>query len=120
MKSILPHHAPGFASAQGIATNLLLSNESVTFIRAVLNPGQRLRKPTVLTELYFYVLKGIGVMEIGDERLPLSEGMLVQSPTRFPQTVCNEGSESLELLACFPSPGYRAHMEADEIERERP
>lgn len=120
MKSIHPDYAPGFAAAQGIATDLLLSNESVTFIHAALKPGQRLFKPTVLSELYFYVLKGGGVMEIGDERLPLSEGMLVQSPTRFPQTVCNDGSEPLELLACFPSPGHRAHTEADEIERERP
>jgi len=118
MKPLHPDHAPDFARAQGIEANLLLSNEFATFIRATLKPGQRLFKPTVLSDLYFYVLEGCGVLEIGEERQPLCEGMLVQSPTRFPQSIQNNNDKSLKLLACFPSPGRRAYFDDSETERQ--
>ena len=92
--------------------------EERCYIRELLNsketPGLSIAQARVLpgittvlhalagTEVY-YILSGEGVAEVGEERQPVSAGMLVHISPEKPQRIHNSGKEDLVFLAiCSP------------------
>lgn len=63
-----------------------------------LKPGEALRKHITPVDVFFYVLEGTGVVEIGDERQVVSKDMLVESPARIPHTWSNESVSVFRVL----------------------
>ena len=48
--------------------------------------------------MFFYVLDGEGVVEIGDEKETVKKDSLVDSPAKKPHTWYNEGENDLRIL----------------------
>jgi quercetin dioxygenase-like cupin family protein len=63
-----------------------------------LKPGEALKKHITPVDVFFYVLEGIGQVEIGDEKQRVSKDMLVESPARIPHTWSNESEEIFRVL----------------------
>jgi mannose-6-phosphate isomerase-like protein (cupin superfamily) len=63
-----------------------------------LSPGEALKKHITPVDVFFYVLEGKGVVEIGDERKTVGKDMLVESPARIPHRWMNEGGEVFRVL----------------------
>jgi mannose-6-phosphate isomerase-like protein (cupin superfamily) len=92
--------------------------EERCYIRELLNseqtPGLSIAQarvlPSVTTVLHalkgtevYYILSGEGVAEVGEERHPVSAGMLVHISPGKPQRIHNSGKEDLIFLAiCSP------------------
>jgi len=49
-------------------------------------------------DVFFYVLAGRGIVEIGDEREEVSTDMLVVSPARIPHRLLNESEAVFRFL----------------------
>ncbi len=49
-----------------------------------LKPGEALKRHITPVDVFFYVLEGTGVVEIGDERSVIDRDMLAESPARIP------------------------------------
>jgi mannose-6-phosphate isomerase-like protein (cupin superfamily) len=49
-------------------------------------------------DVFFYVLDGEGVVEIGDERKTVGRDVLVESPARIPHRWINEGNAVFRVL----------------------
>ena len=72
----------------------------------VLNPGESLKKHTTPVDVFFYVLEGEGIFEIGNEKQIVNKDMLVDSPKNIPHCLYNEGKEIFRVLVVkTPKPG---------------
>jgi mannose-6-phosphate isomerase-like protein (cupin superfamily) len=63
-----------------------------------LQPGESLKKHMTPVDVFFYVLEGIGVIEIGDEKKTVGKDMLVESPARIPHKWTNESNAVFRVL----------------------
>lgn len=63
-----------------------------------LKPGEELKKHITPVDVFFYVLEGTGIVEIGDEKQSVSKDMLVESPARIPHKWTNESGALFRVL----------------------
>ncbi|MDD1658739.1 MAG: cupin domain-containing protein [Methanomicrobiales archaeon] len=63
-----------------------------------LQPGESLKRHMTPVDVFFYVLEGEGIVEIGDERKAVREDMLVESPARVPHRWINESRAVFRVL----------------------
>lgn len=63
-----------------------------------LNPGEALKKHITPVDVFFYVLEGTGIVEIGDEKQTVRKDMLVESPARIPHMWSNESNVLFRVL----------------------
>jgi len=76
-----------------------------------LKPGEALRKHITPVDVFFYVLEGTGIVEIGNEKQTVGKDMLVESPARIPHTWSNEsGSVFRVLVVKVPKPAEETKL----------
>jgi quercetin dioxygenase-like cupin family protein len=63
-----------------------------------LQPGEALKKHITPVDVFFYVLEGTGVIEIGSEKQVVGKDMLVESPARIPHRWTNESNAVFRVL----------------------
>jgi mannose-6-phosphate isomerase-like protein (cupin superfamily) len=63
-----------------------------------LQPGEALKKHMTPVDVFFYVLEGTGIVEIGDEKKTIGKDMLVESPARIPHRWINESNAVFRVL----------------------
>lgn len=63
-----------------------------------LQPGESLKKHITPVDVFFYVLEGTGIVEIGEERAEVSKDILVESPARIPHRWINQSTEIFRVL----------------------
>jgi quercetin dioxygenase-like cupin family protein len=63
-----------------------------------LQPGESLKKHITPVDVFFYVLEGTGIVEIGDEKQTVTKDMLVESPARIPHRWTNESTSVFRVL----------------------
>ncbi|WP_218188130.1 cupin domain-containing protein [Desulfosarcina cetonica] len=49
-------------------------------------------------DVFFYVLEGTGIVEIGSEKQAVSEDTLISSPAKIPHCWYNESQSTLRFL----------------------
>ena len=63
-----------------------------------LQPGEALKKHMTPVDVFFYVLEGTGIVEIGDEKKAIGKDTLVESPARIPHRWINESNAVFRVL----------------------
>jgi quercetin dioxygenase-like cupin family protein len=63
-----------------------------------LQPGESLKKHMTPVDVFFYVLEGTGIVEIGIERVTVLQDQLVESPARIPHRWINESKAVFRVL----------------------
>ena len=63
-----------------------------------LKPGEALKKHITPVDVFFYVLEGFGIVEIGDEKQTVGKDMLVESPAKIPHRWSNVSNEVFRVL----------------------
>lgn len=63
-----------------------------------LQPGEALKKHITPVDVFFYVLEGTGVVEVGDEKMTVGKDMLVDSPAKIPHRWTNESNGVFRVL----------------------
>lgn len=76
----------------------LHKNDHVMATLIVLQPGESLRRHATPVDVFFYILEGTGIVEIGDERQEVTADMLVDSPARIPHRLVNESDDVFRFL----------------------
>ena len=77
---------------------MLYDTEYAQVVHIELKPGEALKKHITLTDVFFYVLEGKGVVEIGDEQQEVSRDMLIESPASLPHRLLNPGNGIFRVL----------------------
>ena len=84
-----PHHVD--------ARKIYESPHAIAVVITLL-PGESLKKHATPVDVFFYVLEGTGIVEIGDERNIVGKDMLVESPARIPHRWLNESKSVFRVL----------------------
>ena len=84
-----PHH---------IDARKIYDSPHATAVVITLKPGEALKKHLTPVDVFFYVLEGTGVVEIGNEKQTVGKDMLVESPARIPHRWMNESASDFRVL----------------------
>ena len=98
MKTITPATAEKRKTPHGVDARELYSNEHALVVHLELQPGEKLIKHITPVDVYFYVLEGEGIIEIGDEKKVVTKDTLIDSPKDIPHCWYNESDSVLRVL----------------------
>lgn len=76
----------------------LYDTENAVTVHITLQPGESLKKHITPVDVFFYVLEGKGIVEIGEEKNEVEKDTLIDSPARIPHCWYNESTETLRFL----------------------
>ena len=98
MKTISYKEIETTKNPHGVEAKKIHENENVQVVHMLLKPGESLKKHTTAVDVFFYVLEGEGIVEIGDEKQTVCKDMLIDSPKNIPHCLYNEGSVNFRVL----------------------
>jgi mannose-6-phosphate isomerase-like protein (cupin superfamily) len=97
----------------GIEARKIHDTDHVQVVHMLLKPGEQLKKHTTAVDVFFYVLEGIGIVEIGDEKQEVVKDMLVDSPKNIPHCLHNESNDIFRVLVVkTPKPDEQQNRQA--------
>ena len=76
----------------------LYDSEHAQAIHITLEPGESLKKHVTPVDVFFYVLEGTGVVEIGEEKKEAGPDTLINSPARIPHCWYNQSEQVFRVL----------------------
>lgn len=98
MKTIHIQDAQTSPNPHGVETKKLYDTEHALAVHILLKPGESLRRHITPVDVFFYVLEGTGIVEIGDEKKEITADTLIESPAKIPHCWYNEGKNDLRVL----------------------
>lgn len=99
----------------GVDARKIHGNEHTQVVHMHLHPGQQLIKHTTAVDVFFYVLEGEGIVEIGDEKHSVSKDMLIDSPRNIAHCLYNNSDADFRVLVVkTPSPTAAQNKQAIE------
>ena len=98
MKTIHIRQAKTSPNPHGIETRKLYDTEHALVVHILLKPGESLRRHITPVDVFFYVLEGTGIVEIGDEKKEITANTLIESPAKIPHCWYNESKNDLRVL----------------------
>ena len=82
----------------GVDARKIYDTEHAQAVVITLKPGERLKRHITPVDVFFYVLEGRGVVEIGDEKQEVGADTLIESPADIPHCWYNESDGILRVL----------------------
>jgi len=82
----------------GVSARPIYDSPHAMAVHITLEPGQSLKRHATPVDVFFYVLDGEGIVEVGEERCLARRDMLVESPARIPHRLINDGSGTFRVL----------------------
>jgi len=76
----------------------LYDTEHAQAIHITLEPGESLKKHITPVDVFFYVLEGTGIVEIGAEKKPVGPDTLINSPAKIPHCWYNQSERVFRVL----------------------
>ena len=97
---------PIMKNAHNVDARSLYNTENAVISVITLKAGQSLKKHITPVDVAFYVLKGNGVVEIGNERQEVDANTLIESPKDIIHCWYNKSEEELTFMVIkVPRPG---------------
>jgi len=98
MKIVDMKSAPEKPNPHNVSVRKLYDTEYAQAMHIELKPGESLKKHITPVDVFFYILEGNGIVEIGDESKKVSKDMLIESPAQIPHRLINNSEEAFRFL----------------------
>ena len=98
METVDAKTAQPMENPHGVKASMLYNTENAQVVHITLKPGEALKKHKTPVDVFFYVLEGRGVVEIGGEKQEVGEDTLVNSPAKISHCWYNESDAVLRFL----------------------
>lgn len=98
MQAVEVMKQPIMANPYGLEARRIHDSQHAQVMHIMLQPGQSLVRHSTPVDVFFYVLEGMGVVEIGDESREAGPDTLIESPARNPHCWHNRGDGVLRIL----------------------
>ena len=85
-------------NAHGVDARNLYNTENAMITVITLEPGQSLKRHITPVDVAFYVLEGMGLVEIGDEKMEVIKDTLIESPKGIVHCWYNKSSNPLRFM----------------------
>ncbi|MDD1673083.1 MAG: cupin domain-containing protein [Methanomicrobiales archaeon] len=97
-----PHH---------VDARKIYESPHATAVVITLQPGESLKKHITPVDVFFYVLEGSGVIEIGNEKATCTKDTLIESPARIPHRWINESNAIFRVFVVkVPKPNEETKL----------
>jgi quercetin dioxygenase-like cupin family protein len=111
MKIINAKETPGGPNPHNIKAAQVYDSEHATAMHLTIEPGQSLKRHITPVDVFFYVLEGTGVVEVGDEKESVGPDSLIESPAHIPHCWYNQGDQTLRVLVVkVPRPTEKTQL----------
>jgi mannose-6-phosphate isomerase-like protein (cupin superfamily) len=111
MKIIRVDDVESMKNPHGIDARKLYDSEHAQAVEIKLEAGEKLMKHITPVDVFFYVLEGTGVIEIGDERETVGPNTIIDSPAKIPHCWYNESDSVLRVLVVkVPRPSSQTKL----------
>ncbi|OPY22726.1 MAG: Cupin domain protein [Methanobacterium sp. PtaU1.Bin242] len=98
MKIVSMESSPIVDTPHKVDVRKLYDTENAMTIHITLKPEEKLLRHITPVDVFFYVLEGEGIVEVGDEKKLVSNDTLIDSPARIPHCWYNESDKILRFL----------------------
>ncbi len=98
MKIVQIHDIESSPNPHGVDARKIYDTKNAVAVHMTIKPGESLKKHITPVDVFFYVLEGEGIVEIGDEKKNVAKDMLIESPTRIPHCWYNKSENDLSIL----------------------
>ena len=98
MKVVEMESSPEKPNPHNVSVRTLYDTEHAQAVHIELKPGESLKKHTTPVDVFFYVLEGKGVVEIGGEKQEVGKDTLIESPAKIPHRLLNPGDGIFRVL----------------------
>lgn len=98
MKTIHIHDAEANPNPHGVETKKLYDTEHALVVHITLKPGESLKRHITPVDVFFYVLEGTGIVEIGEEKREVTADTLIESSAKILHCWYNESDSDLRVL----------------------
>lgn len=82
----------------GVDARMIYNHENASVTIITLEPGERLKRHITPVDVFFYVLDGTGVVEVGNEKETIGKDTVIHSPARVVHCWYNESDRPLRVL----------------------
>ena len=82
----------------GVSLRKLYDSEYSQVLQINLMPGEKVRRHVTALHVFFYILEGSGIVEIGEDRAEVSAEMLIESPPNLPHCFINDSNAPFRFL----------------------
>jgi quercetin dioxygenase-like cupin family protein len=111
MKIINAKEAPAGPNPHNVKAAQVHNSEHALAVHLTLEPGQSLKRHITPVDVFFYVLEGTGIVEIGDEKQSVGPDSLIESPARIPHCWYNQSNQRLRVLVVkVPRPTEKTQL----------
>ena len=98
MKTINWENAEILKNPHGVDVRRIYNSEHAQVAHMLLKPNEQLKKHITPVDAIFFVLEGTGIVEVGDEKLEVREGTLIDSPAKIPHCWYNKSDSILRIM----------------------
>jgi quercetin dioxygenase-like cupin family protein len=98
MKIVEVANVESSPNPHGVDARKIYDTENAVAVHMTLKPGESLKKHITPVDVFFYVLEGNGIVEIGDEKKNVVKDALIESPAKIPHCWYNEDKNDLRIL----------------------
>jgi len=82
----------------GVDARKIYDTKNALTVHMTIKPGQSLKKHITPVDVFFYVLEGKGIVEVGEEKQLVGKDTLIESPADIVHCWYNESNEDLRIL----------------------
>ena len=98
MKTTKVSEAEPRKNPHNVDARKLYDSEHAMATHILLKPGEQLKRHITPVDVFFYVLEGKGVIEIGEETQTVEKDTIIDSPAKIPHCWYNESNSELRVL----------------------
>ena len=98
MKIVTVVDAKSFQNAHGVDARKIYSTADAEVIHMALSPGESLKRHTTPVDVFFYILEGKGVVEVGEETQEVTKDTIIDSPKGIPHLLRNNSEGIFRFL----------------------
>ncbi len=113
MKVIKVEGLPLIQNPHGVDVRKVYENDILEVMHITLKPGDHLVKHQLPVDVFFFILEGSGVIEMGDEEQIVTTNTLIEGPANTPRGWKNDTNDLLKILVVkSPKPTQQEKREA--------
>ncbi len=96
---------PTSKNPHAVNARQIYNHKNAQVIVLTLQPGESLKRHITPVDVFFYVLEGKGVVEVGDEKKQVSKDTIIHSPAKIIHCWYNKSDSKLRIMvAKTPKP----------------
>ena len=108
MKTVLAFKADEVKNDHQVSARILHANPHVQTSMITLSAGEALKTHSTPVDVFFYILEGQGIVEIGEEQETVGVDTLIDSPANIPHRLINTGEGKFRFLVVkTPNPNKK-------------